>query len=183
MNTDQIARVIGSDPLASDVVRGIYPRDDFILSIPNATNAAVAAVAATELFICNLDDCDKPGSHWIVIERHRGDIFYFDSYGLPPVHDDLAAKLVEMTRSTITWNNTQLQELDTNVCGQYCILYCLLRARQHSPEDIVNTLHHNDNLSTHQRDHVIATAINQRFGTQLPNLTSNIHDIDPFIKP
>jgi hypothetical protein len=178
MNTDQIARIIQRDQLAKTVVRGIYPLDDFILFVPNNSNKTFDT---TELFICNLDDCDEPGSHWTVVERHRGNVFYFDSYGMPPIHDNLTAKLIDMTRSTITWNNTQLQELDTNVCGQYCILYCLLRARKFTPLDIVNTLHHNDKLSTHQRDHIIATAINQRFADILPNLTSNIHDIDQFI--
>ena len=176
MNTDQIARVIHHDALARNIVRGIYPRDDFIQFVPDKTSA-------TELFICNLDDCDKPGSHWTVIERHRGDIFYFDSYGMPPLHDDLTSKLLTMTHSSITWNNTQLQELNTNVCGQYCILYCLLRARGFTPDDIIHTLHHDDRLSAHQRDHIIATAFNQRFGTQLPHLTRNIHDIDQFITP
>ena len=174
MNTDQIERVIARDPATAKIFRGVYPRDDFILL--DTDNAA------DQLFICNLDNCSEPGSHWIVIEQHQRDVFYFDSFGLPPIHPDLTSKLIDMTRSNITWNKTQLQD-NTNVCGQYCIIYCLLRARKFSFEDIVNTLHHNDQLSNHLRDHVVATIINQRFGTLLPNLTRNIHDINSFITP
>lgn len=177
MNTDQITRVIDRDPATRAIFRGVYPRDDFILLVTDKPGKKTS----TELFIVNLDDCDKPGSHWIVIDRHQGDTFYFDSYGMPPLHGDLADKLIDMTRSTISWNNTHLQELDTNVCGQYCILYCLLRAREFTPEQIINTLHHGGQLSNHQRDHVIATVINKRFGTTLPKLTRDIHDIEQFI--
>jgi hypothetical protein len=172
MDTEQIERVIARDPPTKNIFRGVYPRDDLILLDTNETSK-------DQLFICNLDNCNDPGSHWIVVERHRGDIFYFDSYGLPPIHQDLLGKLIDMAQSNITWNNTPLQD-NTNVCGQYCVIYCLLRARQVPFDDIINTLHHNDQLSNHLRDHVVATVINQRFGTILPKLTKNIHDILQF---
>jgi hypothetical protein len=175
MDSDQIERAIAQDPATNNIFGGVYPRDDFILLNIDEDTEDV-------LFICNLDNCNKPGSHWIVIERHRRDILYFDSYGLPPIHQDLTTKLINMTQSNITWNNTPLQD-NTNVCGQYCIVYCLLRARQVPFKDIIKTLQHNDQLSKHIRDHVVATIINQRFGTLLPKLTQNIHDIEQFILP
>ena len=171
MDTNQIADAIKLDPTTDKLFKGVFPRDDFILLNTNNPDDT------HQLFICNLDNCSKPGSHWIAIERRQGNIFYFDSYGLPPIHKDLTDKLINMTQSTITWNNTQLQELNTNVCGQYAIIYCLLRARKHSFEDTIQTLHNNNQLSNHQRDHTIATFFNHHFNLP-PN--HNIHDINQF---
>ena len=66
---------------------------------------------------------------------------YFDSYGLPPLNE--CRRLMDICPQGI-FSGVVLQE-DTLVCGQYCILFLLMRSRGRSFTDIVHTLRRPDN--------------------------------------
>ena len=78
------------------------------------------------LLVCNTDNSDKPGRHWIVIhvdEDGHGD--FFDSFGRQP--NDYFERY--MNRHCLSWNfnDRQLQSVVSKFCGHYCIYFCILR--------------------------------------------------------
>ena len=109
--------------------------------------------------MCNLDESDQSGSHWVAIHyMAEGQVEYFDSYGLCLLLRDLN-DFVSSLDNSYTFNNIQLQSFSTTVCGSYCILFCLLRSRGMSFLDDVNLfLTVSD---AHERDHVVGSFTNK----------------------
>jgi hypothetical protein len=70
-------------------------------------------------FIFNLDPHNKPGSHWIAVTfRDKYSAWYFDSYGLPPLVKS-SETLLRQNTAHFTYNRHQLQNITSDVCGQY----------------------------------------------------------------
>ena len=93
----------------------------------------------TGLMIANTDPQDKPGEHWIAIylspDGKHGE--YFDSFGRRPP----ATFETFLNDNCLVWtfNTRQLQSIVSNMCGYYCIYFCLLRSRGFDMQKIVNT--------------------------------------------
>ena len=104
------------DPGTRSIFRGVVPKD----GLPTTIDALLVA------FVCNTDDGDEPGEHWIALYLDadgRGD--YFCSYGLPPRH---VAFRTFMNEHCSEWtHNTVLQRPLSNVCAQYCVAFVLFR--------------------------------------------------------
>ena len=118
MDTLQIARLLETDACTRSIFRGVVPKDGLPATIDGVLPAA---------FVCNTDDGDEPGEHWIALylaADGRGD--YFCSFGLPPRH---AAFRTFMNEHCSEWthNSKILQRPLSNVCGQYCVAFVLLR--------------------------------------------------------
>ena len=84
------------------------------------------------VLISNTDPCSKPGQHWVAMHlKANGSGEYFDSYGFPPIHEDLINFLNFNSPSGWSFNKHVYQAMDSDVCGLYCILYtrqkCYLR--------------------------------------------------------
>jgi len=76
------------------------------------------------VIISNTDPCSKPGQHWVAMNFKRdGTGEYFDSFGYPPLSEDLINHLNLYCPSGWKYNNRIFQSIDSNVCGLYCILY------------------------------------------------------------
>ena len=117
METSQIARLLARDARTRSIVRDVVPKD----GLPTMIDAFPFA------FVCNTHDGDKPGQHWIALyvdADRRGE--YFCSYGLPPLHG--AFRVFKRLQSPLS-----------NVCGQYCIAYLLLRCNDIPMKAFVNT--------------------------------------------
>ena len=81
------------------------------------------------LLIANTQPANRPGDHWIAISVHRnGNGQYFDSYGRPP-SKTFRDYMNRHCRKTWSYSRKQLQSAVSNVCGQYCIVWCLLNSR------------------------------------------------------
>lgn len=91
---------------------GVYAAD----RIPRNLSLPAAIVA-------NTDTSDKEGSHWIAfyIDKNASAIF-FDSYGSPP---SSPFHLERLKRNCVRfqWNKNKLQSIDSQVCGEYCIMF------------------------------------------------------------
>lgn len=177
MNAQEIADILSHDIYSIHNFQGVFPRDVFI-SLDQWFPHSKSQVYQ---YICNLDESSLPGSHWVVVEcnNKNKEIFYFDSYGLPPLHSDLIKKMTSKA-NYITWNSYPLQSTDTNVCGQYCILFCLFRARGLSYDKIIDLLYHDSKTSSHTRDHMIYALIKHKYPLILANFKTKIHDLSMF---
>jgi len=61
------------------------------------------------LYILNLENASEGGSHWVLLCNG----WYFDSYAVPPTK--AIAPFVK------TWNREQLQTLESEACGFFCL--------------------------------------------------------------
>ena len=87
--------------------RGCYPRD----SLPKK-------IKPNSFYIINLDDSNGNGTHWTCIINFEH-CLYFDSYGaIPPT------KVVSFMKTRHTkryYNCTQIQAVNSDLCGYFCI--------------------------------------------------------------
>ena len=88
-----------------------------------ARNGMPTCVVPPFSLVCNTDPNTETGEHWIAVHvDEEGNGEYFDSYGLPPLHDAFENFLNRHCK-TWTWNDRQIQQLASTVCGQHCIFY------------------------------------------------------------
>ena len=89
--------------------------------------------------IVNTDACYKPGTHWVAIYLDKGGIGeYFDSFGLPPLHNEIIWSLRENCPLGYSHNPLTLQGVTSDTCGKYCIAYPKLRLKGYRKEIILN---------------------------------------------
>ena len=72
--------------------------------------------------IMNLQDSNQPGSHWIALKRVNNTIFVFDSFeiGYIPVGIFKVFKNLK-----IMTNIYRIQDVSSNLCGMFCVLFIL----------------------------------------------------------
>jgi len=159
MNTTQIKDCLTSDAFTRTHFKGVYPRNAFIAT----------SLHANSMYICNLDNSDKPGSHWIAVYiTSKLHVEYFDSYGLPPIFTDLQDHLRNYT-SHILINHVPLQGLNSVVCGQHCLVFLLLRARSYTMSEITRFF---SGHTPEVRDHSVFAFIDHYFAPVLPGKLS-----------
>lgn len=73
--------------------------------------------------IANLEDTDSIGSHWVGYynDPSTNSIFYMDSYG--EVCNAKIYNMIIKKGTNLYFNKKQFQELDSKVCGWFCILF------------------------------------------------------------
>lgn len=167
MNTWQLEEILKKDKYASGVFCGVKARDQFIQESPTFPAA----------YIVNTDNSTQPGTHWISVWlTHENTVEYFDSYGNGPLFIDLAEKLNALSPH-IKYNNFRLQGYTTTVCGHYCLLFCLLRARGFPFDTVINTF--KPDMTNEGRDHLIAEFVEDRYLNTLvkfdKDFSSDIH--------
>ena len=96
-----------------------------------------------------------------------------------PIFADMFYALLDVSRR-FQYNATPLQSINTIVCGHYCILYCLLRARGHSFNDVINILQHSS-LTKHQRDYGIFLLFSTYYSKHLSDFKHNMYDVSIFM--
>jgi hypothetical protein len=87
--------------------------------------------------VMNLDNDDGNGTHWVAI--YNGDdsdyIEFFDSYGLPPA--DLAIKFMKTSNKKIAYNTSQIQTMNSIMCGYYAMFFINQREKGKTMYDII----------------------------------------------
>lgn len=151
MNTAQILKLLSHDSFASQLNPSVQPINHFLVNSINKPSVT----------IINYDNCDEPGSHWVCVYcTTSGSIEFFDSYGIRPIIPKLMTKLQANSTKTITYNSFALQGLST-VCGQYCVIFTLLRARGYSFHDVISMFRNCKSKS--ERDYVVNMVFNRNY--------------------
>ncbi|GFS72859.1 uncharacterized protein NPIL_3791 [Nephila pilipes] len=89
--------------------------------------------------VINTDVSTGRGEHWLLFYYEDGKLEFFDSFGRSPEDfNDYISNYVK--RFTYETNPIKLQSDESEVCGHYCICYCLLRCLGHSKENILQIL-------------------------------------------
>ena len=106
-------------------------------------------------YVINTDESHLPGTHWIAVyfpEDKNNVVEYFDSYGLPPLEQDMVDFMRRNAVST-RFNNIRLQGMDSMVCGQYCVHYLHQRSLGYSLEHLVSYFGQNYSRNDRQVEH------------------------------
>ena len=126
-----------------------------------------------DMCIVNADPSTGPGTHWFVVDNTTSTIPHiFDSYGSKSPTYQNNAWLLRFGK--VTNSAHVLQGPTTNVCGDYCLIYILLRFAGHSPKKITELLHELAS-HTHARDHVVREYTSNHLGINMD--TMRIHVI------
>ena len=113
------------------VFRGVISRDQIVL------------IDRLGYYIVNLNDSTQPGSHWVVINvKARGPLEYFDSFGLNAPHE--VVELSERMGLNYLYNSTQYQDLNSVLCGYWCLYFVNESRKGKSYYEIVRPFSHTD---------------------------------------
>lgn len=94
------------------IFKGVFPCD----SLPHSFTLPAA-------FVINLSPHDEPGTHWVALYISReGTAFYFDSFGLKPTNNHIAA-FIKMHAKSYKYNKRQIQHISSNKCGRFCCVF------------------------------------------------------------
>jgi hypothetical protein len=86
--------------------RGCYMRNEL----------AILKYNNVECGVLNLNLSNEPGSHWTSWFKVNNKKYYFNSFGLPPPRE-----LVDYLGSPILYSTFQLQGLNDQNCGKWCL--------------------------------------------------------------
>ena len=95
----------------------------------------IPLIENNKYFISNLHNNDQKGSHWVSLSRKNNDIFIFDSFGI----GDIPTNLYEIYKNyNIITNIYRIQDINSNLCGMFCVLFCLYKV--HSKNEFISFL-------------------------------------------
>lgn len=72
-----------------------------------------------DAYVFNLENNDQGGSHWTCAVKLKDCCIYFDSYGFIPPPDVI--KFMKTSKKPCIYSSVQFQDLDSVLCGYYCI--------------------------------------------------------------
>ena len=87
-------------------LNGVFSRNNLPKKIKN------------EAYVINLDEYADVGTHWIALFCNRNEIFYFNSFGVEHVPEEIKEFI---GNKNIKGNIFQVQEYDSVMCGYFCI--------------------------------------------------------------
>ena len=157
MNSEELLRVLKTDRFTSRYNCYVLPLNHFLET----------TFSEPSLVIFNYDDCYQTGSHWVAVLINDTDVEYFDSYAIPPFHHSLTQKISRPSLNKIFKCNSYTFQGLSSVCGQYCLIYLLLRSRGYQMKSICKTLLY-CKFST-ERDAIVNDFINHHFFTLFNN--------------
>lgn len=73
-------------------------------------------------YIINSENHTENGQHWESLRQIDNVLFYFDSFACPPASNIINWANIRGIK-TIYYNNVQLQKINENNCGLWCISF------------------------------------------------------------
>ena len=158
--TEQLSYLAKQDPYLAPIFAGVFAADQL---------AGLPEQWKKRAYIVNTDPIDKPGSHWLAIftEKHTCEIF--DSYGLP-LNWYKPSDVVEWVCehfANINSNAVTLQEMNSQSCGQYALMYLKAKARGQSMQDFISLFKKGDFVFN---DHLVGEMIKPLLNSRVENL-------------
>lgn len=151
MNTDELRIVLQMDEYCKYYSSFVGAKDE-CMNLPFSN---------TKMVICNTDTAKKPGTHWFALFKVSQDTMeYFDSYGSIGI-DGGVKEAISTKFANIVHNDQRLQGTNSSVCGQYSLLYLLLRGRGYSMVEVIQMMLSSEDYE--ERDHIVNKFINSNF--------------------
>ena len=93
--------------------------------------------------VCNCCPSTERGHHWVAVFFNHGSAEFFDSFALSPLaYDERLTRFLHYTSGAheILFNDVRLQQIDSDACGHYCILFGVARSGGDTFQNIVKEL-------------------------------------------
>jgi hypothetical protein len=83
----------------------------------------IVTITLPTKLIVNLENSYEGGSHWVGVYSDRRAVYYFDSYGAPPLQNvvDIATK----TNRDIYYNDRVVQSSKSQPCGWFALAFLI----------------------------------------------------------
>lgn len=120
LNNIQLEEILKHDVFTNKIFNGVYARDMLpkYLKYPSA-------------IIVNTDKSNLSGQHWLAIYFDKDkNCEFFDSFGRSPKYYKFE-NYIKKHADKVKWNKKQIQGFNSSICGYYCVLFLLLKARNH----------------------------------------------------
>lgn len=152
MNSLEITCCLKTNVYTKNMFKGVYSADEFAKLKINSG-----------ICIVNSDVASQPGHHWICIFLDKNIVELFDSSGkiiFPKKYLQTFLKTNVNKNAEINFNNKMIQSPESNLCGQYCCIFALYKAKKKSFDSFLN-MFHNKNLI--ENDNLVVKLFNNNF--------------------
>lgn len=112
----------------------------FVLAADEFSNLNLALIINTTIIICNVDPSWLAGRHWICIYIDQKSKIYefFDSYGQRVTSYGLF--FTSLLKFRPVYNSMTIQSSFSNICGQYCLLFCYYKKLHYSMQSFIENV-------------------------------------------
>ena len=86
--------------------------------------------------IINTATADKGGEHWVAIVMHRKQCYYFDSFGLPIINENILQFVCKYKK--VTYTDVCIQNTFSDYCGKFCIAFIKYVHGKHSYNEFID---------------------------------------------
>ena len=158
--TEQLSYLAKQDPCLAPIFEGVFAADE-LPGLPEQWKKRA--------YIVNTDPIDKPGSHWLGIFTKKHTCEVFDSYRLP-LNWYKPSDVVEWVFEnfeTVSSNAMTLQEMNSQSCGQYALMYSKAKARGQIIDDFRSLFKKGDFV---HNDHLVGQVIKPLLTSRVRNL-------------
>jgi hypothetical protein len=99
--------------------------------------------------IVNLEPSTMEGSHWVAVYITEKHVVFFDPFGLSGPH--LLNVWMRKMKKPIIYNNSQLQDINSQRCGEYCFYFVNEMIRGTPLMDVLNALSQKPSISNEKK--------------------------------
>ncbi len=127
MRTSDLLCCINCEYVLRKHVKGVY-----------AANRIPKEIKNGDAIIVNTDNDNQLGTHWCAMYFKDGRAEFFDSLSKQPgFYNHYFVQCLLRNSSSFVYNAVRLQSDGSNVCGQYCLFYLMLRLRGKTMKDVL----------------------------------------------
>ena len=109
-------------PLSNIFINNLLKNEESYLN--TFSKDEISLIENNKSIIFNLQNSNQPGSHWIALSRNNNNIYIFDSFGIGYIPKNIY-KIYK--NFDIITNIYRIQDINSNLCGLFCILFCLYK--------------------------------------------------------
>jgi hypothetical protein len=100
--------------------------------------------------IINTDKSTLPGKHWVALVLTEKKCYYFDSFGMPLIEENIK-KYLEPHYQTITYSGMRIQDSSSSYCGPFCVCFVLWVNNQVAFKNFLNHFEEDDLFSNDKK--------------------------------
>ena len=90
-------------------LNGIYMRNECPKTLANGN------------YIFNLESASQAGSHWVCFLKSKNNIYWFDSFGCPPMQNEV--NIFKQNHYNVYYSSVQIQSIKSILCVFFSIAY------------------------------------------------------------
>ena len=109
-------------PLSNIFINNLLKNEESYLS--TFSKDEIPLIENNKSLIFNLQNSNEKGSHWCSLSRKNNNIFIFDSFGIGHIPKNIYDIYKKFN---IITNVYRIQDINSNLCGLFCVLFCLYK--------------------------------------------------------